>query len=701
MTTYSGGASSTGRWLNTSWASNVFQVGRVYNSSTLQDDYSVAAALLETGIPNTATITSATIAWTHNSNPSTISVALIDTPAPTSILNAYRTASTVGEVTSTSGTSRSADVTAAVAGLLNASGANGNLVVRWNPSSQIAAARNITSVTLTIEYTTAQDYAVAGTVQAVSAVSGTIGLRRQLAGSAAAQSGASGTIGLQRQLAGTVQAVSASAGGIGLRRQLAGTVSAQSGSSGNLLVDVSNPLVGTVQAQSGVQGALLITANLAGTVPAVAATSGGINLRRTLAGTVQAAASTSGAIGLRRQLAGTVAAVSGVLGWWQAAAVRPRVPWQILVHTDAWRDAITAQDRRVSIRVEVIDLDGGVLEQFGGDSDLPAPLGGEVKHDVDQTTRRDGYLEVASQLAPLTPADLLSWTSTRRARIWWGLHVAGGEIHEVPLATLFFAKPDLSTAVGGARVNLESAITRIRQRLVRTPLDLSGARIDTALRAHFATYAPWATVNIADSADTLPAGFLGGEPRADPWDVAVQIAAAGGLVLDEDRYGTVTAQPLTERLRDITALVDGEDCAFDSMTLSMDDADLATWQAVESASDEIDPPLLAVAELTDTSHALYDRHRVGMGIDDWIQNAIVTSQSQAETFADNRLGDSLSAVQLLSIRARADGSLQGGDLVPARSLRLGLTGQWSIRSISHVVKSTGGMQLTVSQPRRL
>ncbi len=156
--------------------------------------------------------------------------------------------------------------------------------------------------------------ALAGAVDAVSSVTGSLSVAKKIAGAVDAVSSVTGSLSVAKKIAGTVDAVSSVTGSLSVAKKIAGTVDAVSSVTGSL--SVAKKIAGSVDAVSSVTGSLTVTSEvlLAGSVDAVSSVTGSLSVAKKIAGTVDAVSSVTGSLSRTRGLIGDVAAVSSVTG---------------------------------------------------------------------------------------------------------------------------------------------------------------------------------------------------------------------------------------------------------------------------------------------------------------------------------------------------------------------------------------------------
>lgn len=192
MATYSGSPSIAGRWNS---------LGTWSTGTTYGAEGAPGAFQFDTGIPAGATVSSAVLAFsTDISTPRTAGV--VDQAAPEDLPGSHLSASLRGSISS-SGASASLDFTSLIAPLFADPASNGRLVFRvWRNSG--TAGTSISSITLTVEYSTSVSYPVAGEVVSDAVVSLTAGRERAVSGEVGSDAAVSLTATLPGYVALTV-----------------------------------------------------------------------------------------------------------------------------------------------------------------------------------------------------------------------------------------------------------------------------------------------------------------------------------------------------------------------------------------------------------------------------------------------------------------------------------------------------------------
>ena len=174
--------------------------------------------------------------------------------------------------------------------------------------------------------------ALAGTIAAQAAVSGSMVLAASLAGSAAAVSAVSaaisvgmgisgliagttaltGRVAVVRGTSGAIAAVTAVSGGLTITRSIQGALTSQSAVSGALSTD--KKLVGAITSQSVVTGSLSVGKKVQGSIASQSAVIASLSTDKKLTGTVTSQSAVSGALSTDKKLTGTVTSQSVVTG---------------------------------------------------------------------------------------------------------------------------------------------------------------------------------------------------------------------------------------------------------------------------------------------------------------------------------------------------------------------------------------------------
>lgn len=376
--------------------------------------------------------------------------------------------------------------------------------------------------------------------------------------------------------------------------------------------------------------------------------------------------------------------------------------WVVDVTTDAYLDAVTADEVEIDGYVEVIDQAGQVVAVLGGpDATHPGVTDGTVSWDSDGDVAWSVDLTIADDsLVPRTASDILHPLSYNRVRPWWSIRTRDGWMH-VPLGTCYV---ETVTPVedGGATVGLSvsgaSGLALAKRSLMRASAQVGGYGVGDAASSVLQAAAPWLEVTYDSSLDStvLPAEHEAGEADADPVEVAAEIAASAGAVLLEDRMGGVRIARRPAG-RTSATLVEGPGCRAMKATGGVDVASLFNVVTVvsgtpeDSEGEEVEPVTVTVEDDDESSDTW-----VGRGVrlvHPTIQLDQVVDEAQARTIAQDKLAELRGALDPVSVECVPLPHIEGGDMVQCGFSRIGVVGARRVAGWSLKLGPTGGMRL--------
>ena len=366
--------------------------------------------------------------------------------------------------------------------------------------------------------------------------------------------------------------------------------------------------------------------------------------------------------------------------------------------------ALVGSERVTSFRFDVIDETGAVLDTLTpADEDNAGILGGQVTCSTDGIRWTGAVTVVGETLIPLRVGDLLHPLTYNRIKPWVRVRLADGTWGEIPLAPMYVdAMPSLQdsglTPDVEATLSLSDAVALIKRAGWRTPKRLGGMTCHTAVKTIINEVAPWLTVVVTNPAvsTTLPSEYDVGEPGGDPWADVETICQAGDLVAYVDRDGVmrVEARPTTTAVR--WAFNEGaDDCLMVDVSADVDLAGIDSVVAVQSDSEDVDPPVVGWWEDEDPTSPLYTGggHYLFSGIR---TNPAVTTQSQAASVAE-RIGATMrAATQTVVISAVPVPVLDPHDVVDVARERIGVGGLCEVQSWTVTFDPTDLMALTAT-----
>ena len=367
------------------------------------------------------------------------------------------------------------------------------------------------------------------------------------------------------------------------------------------------------------------------------------------------------------------------------------------------RAALAGEERVTDFRFEVLDEQGNTLDTLTPATDKDdGVIGGQVTCSTDGI-RWTGSITVTGELVPLRVGDLLHPLTYNRVKPYVRVRVEGGGWGEIPLAPMYVdTAPSLAdsglTPDVEATLTLSDAVALIKRAGWRTTVNLGGVVAHTAIRTIVQAVAPWLTVIVTEptTGHTLPSEYEVGKPGGDPWADVETICEAAGLVAYVDRDGAlrVEEQPTTTAVR--WAFNEGaDDCLMVDVTATIDLGEIENVVAVQSDSEDVDPPITGWWEDDDPASPLYTGggHVLFNGIR---TNPAVTTLAQAQQVAA-RIGATMRAVtQLVAIETIPVPHLDPWDVVEVNRARIGVGGMSQVQSWTIDLDPAALMAVTTS-----
>ena len=349
--------------------------------------------------------------------------------------------------------------------------------------------------------------------------------------------------------------------------------------------------------------------------------------------------------------------------------------------------ALTAEERVTGFRFEVLSEQGDLLDTLTPATDeKDGVIGGQVTCSTD-AIRWTGSITVTGSLVPLRVGELLHPLTYNRVKPYVRVRLADGTWGEIPLAPMYVdSAPSLSdsglTPAVEATLGLSDAVSLIKRAGWRTALDLGGDTAHHAIERIVTAVAPWVPVIVTEPATshTLPSEYEVGEPGGDPWADVATLCEAAGLIAYVDRDGRlrVEERPTTTAIR--WGFSEGlDDCLMVDITADIDLGEIENVVAVQSDSEDVDPPVTGWWEDDDPLSPLYagGGHVLFSGIR---TNPGVTTQAQAETVAA-RIGATMqAATQTVVIQTVPVPHLDPWDVVDVTRARIGVGGLSQVQS---------------------
>lgn len=309
--------------------------------------------------------------------------------------------------------------------------------------------------------------------------------------------------------------------------------------------------------------------------------------------------------GISRGAADSVPAIDQV----KASIVRfdpPPPPWQDVLTLPEFWEAVVDPHRVSDWSAEIVNPDEVVLDEL-----LPFEDGQVVVE-----SERAHWWSVTFDVPdaawyPRRETDPLHAHSRHTIQLWFHLWLPRSmQWVRIPCGRTYPRVGEISAdgdlPPGGFDVTGVSALATIRHYL--TPIDVSGMRAHTAIETILSAVAPTLRRDLTPSMHSLPAEYILGEVHAgDPVADMHSIAHAAGMILYEDRVGVIRLDPHP----DATVVADWSQGVVQSISVrSVDAAVTVNSLVVASGSREVDPPVMAVAQITDPTDPISVTHGV-------------------------------------------------------------------------------------------
>ena len=453
-------------------------------------------------------------------------------------------------------------------------------------------------------------------------------------------------------------------------------------------------------------------------VDASGAVYSGLGAGAKLAPVVRSATTTTGAIAAGVSVAPVTAASTRIDSTVQVGVslrpvvglseLPPPLDHRILITTPEYRDALQASTRQATGQVEFIDDSDVVVATFGGvlvQGQTLVPrrgiLSATVTDDSNSEVRHTGQIAFSDpSLVPDTPDDLLHPLSRLRVRVWHVIKV-GALWQRVLMATghLSFTAQD-STTEFGIQCRLEDSFSIVRRALWTETLSVGGLPNHTALERIFDVIAPWLRYQITPTEFSLPPDYELGAPGSNPVADAKEIAAAAGLDLYVDRWGTIIAEPMNQQVQDDVGIFrEGPGCHIRSLSRDISAEMIANRVLVMSSNSSLETPVSALVEDTDPTSPTW----VGYGrrFNRIVQSDVVTTTAQCQVVAQQILVESRALTETVQMQARSVPHLSArSSLVDLATQRSRAVGVFGVQAAAFVVGEGAGMTVNLA-PRRV
>jgi hypothetical protein len=270
--------------------------------------------------------------------------------------------------------------------------------------------------------------------------------------------------------------------------------------------------------------------------------------------------------------------------------------WRQIIEGPSWKAAVTAHQRTVGYRAEMIDTAGQHVV------DVPLTSG---TIDFDGEAAEQWACQVAipgEEWVAHDPGDPLDPRSGLRLRMWWRLLINGGWV-EIPVGTFVLEDPRITDngAMPTTSMRGRDPLTIIRRAGYGSlVISVGGLTIPAALERIMRAIAPSTPFRIESSSTrTLPTTYeLTGQ---DPLDDMVTIARQADLVIRTDPEGNVVAAPNPDSQAIRADWQEGPDCPVTDLARGVNTSQMLNSVTVVSTNPEVIPPISVTVEDTDPS----------------------------------------------------------------------------------------------------
>lgn len=270
--------------------------------------------------------------------------------------------------------------------------------------------------------------------------------------------------------------------------------------------------------------------------------------------------------------------------------------WRQIIEGESWRAAVTAHQRTVGFRAEMIDKNDSHV------TDIPLSAG-SISFDGDTAEQWACQVSIpGEEWIADGPSDPLDPRSGLRMRLWWRLLINGGWV-EVPVGTFVMEDPRITDngAMPTTGMRGRDPLTIIRRSGYGSlVISVGGLTVPAALERIMRQIAPSTPFRIeSNSTVTLPPTYeLTGQ---DPLDDLVNIARQADLVIRTDPEGRVVCarNPDSQTIR--ADWQEGPDCPVTDLSRDVNTSQMLNSVTVVSTNPEIIPPISVTVEDDDPS----------------------------------------------------------------------------------------------------
>lgn len=365
------------------------------------------------------------------------------------------------------------------------------------------------------------------------------------------------------------------------------------------------------------------------------------------------------------------------------------IDWRT-VSPAVWSAAVQAPRRKVRIRAGLANLDGVVL-----DTVVPV-VDGQVRFAGESSEQWAADVTLSDPLmVPRSPDDPLDPRSGLRLRIWWDLWITALGWVSVPCGAYVLHDPDisdngqLSMALDGHDLITEAK----RGGYGGQTISVGGFTVTAALGLIFDQVAPRFQRQVADTTITLPAVYeLGARTPFEDW---TDIAALAGWTVRADRDGVIVAGPPPSDDTVRAVWQEGPSARMSAVRRQVTTSEQVNRVVVVSTSDEVTPPLVAIAQDDDETSPTW----VGLGViwEERVESDAVATQDAADNLAALTYGRLRRPTETVEVTAPPRPDLGYRDAVQIGRRRAGVTGAYRVSSWS--LDLSGGLSTVRTMAR--
>jgi len=231
-----------------------------------------------------------------------------------------------------------------------------------------------------------------------------------------------------------------------------------------------------------------------------------------------------------------------------------------------------------------------------------------------------------------------------------------------------------------------------------TALDLGGMTIDQAIATIVNDRAPWLKVAITPTEHTVGEDYEPGEPGTDPWEDIQALADAADMIVGVDRVGVLRLEPNPGVGPPVADFSEGPKTRLMGLPQVQTPVEYLNSVTVASADPDVQPPVTGTWRNEDTSIPLGRALSMGRLYHKRIENSIVTTKAQAETFARN-YGTNRSSTIQVQLAHLPHPHLNGGDTITINRAQAGVVGDHTVTAWELGTRP-GSLQVSTAETRK-